>query len=83
MGTMEMRTEHDTIPHWVYADPSGKEAFTKGTLRMDQTDMELAKEMYYEAMGWDKATGAPTMTTYRNLGLGKVSEALSRKGLLP
>jgi aldehyde:ferredoxin oxidoreductase len=83
MGTMEMRTEHDTIPHWVYADPSGKEAFTKGTLRMDQTDMELAKEMYYEAMGWDKATGAPTMTTYRNLGLGNVSEALSRKGLLP
>jgi len=34
-------------------------------------------------MGWDQATGAPTSDAYRKAGLGKVSDELGKKGLLP
>ena len=30
MGTKEMRTEHDTVPDWVFTDPAGKAPFTQG-----------------------------------------------------
>jgi aldehyde:ferredoxin oxidoreductase len=83
MGTKEMRTQHDTIPEWVFKDASGKTPFTKGTIRMDKDDIEIAKDMYYEVMDWDKKTGAPTAATYQKLGLGKAAEELSKKGLLP
>lgn len=83
MGTKEMRTQHDTIPEWVFEDPSGKAPFTPGTNRMDRDDMRKAMDMYYEEMGWDKATGAPTAEAYRRVGLGKVAEELGKKGLLP
>jgi aldehyde:ferredoxin oxidoreductase len=83
MGTKEMRKEHDTIPEWVFHDASKKEPFTKGTIRMDKKDMELAMDMFYEEMNWDKKTGAPTEATYRKLGLAKVAEELGKKGLLP
>ena len=71
MGTKEMRAQHDTIPEWVFKDSSGKAPFTKGTIRMDKDDMKIAMEMYYEEMGWDKKTGAPTSVTYQRLGLEK------------
>jgi len=83
MGTKEMRTRHDTIPEWVFKDSSDKAPFTKGTIRMDKDDMKIAMEMYYEEMGWDKKTGAPTSVTYQRLGLGKVADELNKKGLLP
>ena len=50
---------------------------------MEKDDIEIAKDMYYEVMDWDKKTGAPTAATYQKLGLGKVAEELSKKGLLP
>ncbi len=83
MGTKDMRTKHDTIPHWVFADPKDKAAFTKGTIRMDKEDIQLAMDMYYEEMGWDKQTGSPTRDAYQRLGLGTVAEELSKRGLLP
>jgi aldehyde:ferredoxin oxidoreductase len=83
MGTKEMRAQHDTIPEWVFKDSSDKAPFTKGTIRMDKDDMKIAMEMYYEEMGWDKKTGAPTSVTYQRLGLGKVADELNKKGLLP
>jgi aldehyde:ferredoxin oxidoreductase len=83
MGTKEMRTRHDTIPEWVFKDPSGKAPYTKGTIHMDKEDMNMAMDMYYEEMAWDKKTGTPTVTTYQKLGLGKVADELSKKGLLP
>jgi len=83
MGTKEMRTQHDTIPEWVFKDASGKTPFTKGTIHMDKDDIEAAMDMFYEVMGWDKKTGVPTAATYQKLGLGKVAEELSKKGLLP
>jgi aldehyde:ferredoxin oxidoreductase len=83
MGTKEMRTQHDTIPEWVFKDPSGKAPFTKGTIHMDRDDMNMGMDMYYEGMGWDKKTGAPTSAAYQQAGLGKVTEELNKKGLLP
>jgi aldehyde:ferredoxin oxidoreductase len=40
-------------------------------------------DLFYEEMGWDKATGAPTPTAYQRVGLADVSRALGEKGLLP
>ena len=83
MGTKDMRTKHDTIPDWVFADPKDKAAFAKGTIRMDKEDIKLAMDMYYAEMGWDKQTGSPTRDTYQRLGLKTVAEELSKRGLLP
>ena len=83
MGTKEMRTRHDTIPEWIFKDPSDKAPFTKGTIHMDKGDMNTAMDMYYEEMGWDKKTGVPAVTTYQKLGLGKVADELGKNSLLP
>ena len=83
MGTKEMRTKHDLIPEWVFHDEAGKAPFTKGTTVMDRNDVKLAMDMYYEVMGWDKTSGAPTAEAYRKVGLSKVAEDLGKKGLLP
>lgn len=83
MGSMEMRTRHDLAPQWIYQDPSGALPFTKGTIRMDPQDIARAMELFYEVMGWDKATGAPTAKAYARLGLQSVAEGLAVKKLLP
>jgi aldehyde:ferredoxin oxidoreductase len=83
MGTKEMRTQHDTIPEWVYEDPSHRPVYTKGTTHLDRDDVKLAMDMYYEEMGWDKKTGAPTSLAYQKAGLEKVADELAKKGLLP
>jgi aldehyde:ferredoxin oxidoreductase len=83
MGTKEMRTMHDTIPDWVFTDKSGKAPFTKGTTHMDRNDVKVALDMFYDELGWDKITGAPTLQTYRKLGLSMVAEELGKKNLLP
>ncbi len=83
MGTKEMRTEHDTIPDWVFIDPTDKASFTAGTNRMDREDIKLAMDMYYEEMGWDKKSGSPTVAAYQRLRLGEVADGLTNRGLVP
>ncbi|MCJ7496143.1 MAG: aldehyde ferredoxin oxidoreductase, partial [Deltaproteobacteria bacterium] len=83
MGTKEVRTKHDTIPEWVFTDKSGKAPFTKGTTRMDRNDVKVAMDMFYDEMGWDRGTGAPTLQAYRKVGLDKVAEELGKRKLLP
>jgi len=83
MGSMEMRTRHDLTPQWIYQDLSGAQSFTKGTIRMDPLDIARAMELFYEVMGWDKATGAPTAKAYARLGLQSVADGLAVKKLLP
>jgi len=82
MGTKEMRTEHDAVPEWVYHDPAGKPVYTKGTIHLDKGDVQLAMEMFYGLMGWNKTTGSPTDDAYRKVGLGEVSDELKKKGLV-
>ncbi|MCE5335954.1 MAG: aldehyde ferredoxin oxidoreductase [Desulfobacteraceae bacterium] len=81
MGTRDMRTQHDTIPDWVFADEKDRAPFTKGTIRMDKTDIGNAMTMFYRELGWDTATGSPTRDTYKRLGLPEVAEELGKAGL--
>ena len=83
MGTGQMRVRHDTVPEWVFADPEGKAAFTKGTNRMDRDDIAKAMDLFYQEMGWDKVSGAPTRAAYQRVGLAHVAQELAEKGLLP
>ena len=83
MGTKEMRARHDLSPEWAFEDESGKAPFTKGTTRMDRKDVETAKDMFYDELGWDRATGAPTAEAYRKAGMGDVAIELDRRNLLP
>jgi len=50
---------------------------------MDKEDIAKAMDLYYEEMGWDKTTGAPSASTYRKLGLAGVGDELKKKGLVP
>jgi aldehyde:ferredoxin oxidoreductase len=50
---------------------------------MDKEDIERAMGMYYDEMGWDKTTGAPTVSTYRKLSLASVGDDLKKKGFVP
>jgi aldehyde:ferredoxin oxidoreductase len=83
MGTKEMRKEHDTIPDWIYKDPNNLPPFTKGTTRMEPSDMKLAMDLFYDELGWERETGSPKEETYRRLELASVGEALKKKKLLP
>jgi len=83
MGEKDMRTRHDLAPQWIYQDPNGAQPFTKGTLRMDPQDIAKAMDMFYEVMGWDKATGVPTAEAYARLGLESVAQGLAAKKLAP
>jgi aldehyde:ferredoxin oxidoreductase len=83
MGTMEMRTRHDTAPDWIYDHPEDKEPFTPGHSKMDRADIEVARDMFYDLLGWDRKTGAPTRATLERLGLRDVADRLEKMRLLP
>lgn len=83
MGTADMRASHDAVPPWVFTDAAGAPPFTPGTIRMDEADIALAMDLFYQTMGWDKATGAPTKQTYAGLGLEDVGQGLQDRNLLP
>jgi aldehyde:ferredoxin oxidoreductase len=85
MGTVDMRNEHDMVPEWVFDYPGweGEEPFTPGHDKMDRDDIELAKDMFYEQLGWDKETGAPTRETLEKFGMNDVARTLASRNLLP
>ncbi len=83
MGTMDMRNEHDKINDWVYDHDPDFKPFDEGTYKLDRDDMKLAFDMFYEEMGWDVTTGAPTRKTLEHYGLGYVADDLEKLGLLP
>ncbi|MFC1920558.1 aldehyde ferredoxin oxidoreductase N-terminal domain-containing protein [Chloroflexota bacterium] len=83
MGEIDQRNKHDLIPRWVFDEPHDVEPFTKGTDKLDRDDMELAKDIFYEQLGWDKDTGMPTRETLQKLRLGYVADDLVGRGLLP
>jgi len=83
LGTKEMRQSHDRMPEWIFADKTGKPPFTAGTTRMDREDVRRALDMFYDELGWERATGAPTRKLYRSLGLDRVAVTLAEQNLLP
>jgi aldehyde:ferredoxin oxidoreductase len=83
MNTKEMRKQHDVENDWIFDYPKDAVPFTPGNYKMDRKDIELGKDMFYEELGWDKATGSPTKATLDKLGLGYVATEFGTKGLLP
>lgn len=83
MGTKDMRNQHDLIPDWVFDYPPDKQPFTPGHDKMDRQDMEKAKDLFYQEMGWDVKTGAPTRATLERVGLKDVADWLGKHSLLP
>src|SRR5699024_11605428 len=73
-----LREDHDTIPDWVFDKEPEFEAFEEGTVKMDRKDMEKAKTMFYEEMGWDTKTGIPTRKTLKRVGLEYMADDLER-----
>ncbi len=82
-GESSLRDTHDAIPEWVFEQDPDFKAFEEGTYKMDREDMELAKDMFYEEMGWDIKTGIPTRATLEKFGLGDMADDLSARGILP
>jgi aldehyde:ferredoxin oxidoreductase len=83
MGTSDMRNKHDTVPDYVFDTPEDKKPFTPGSIRMDRGDIELAKDLFYQTLGWDKKTGAPTRAMLEKLGMKDVADKLDQMRLLP
>ncbi|MBI5303315.1 MAG: aldehyde ferredoxin oxidoreductase [Chloroflexi bacterium] len=82
MNEKDMRNKHDLANKWVFDYPADKQPFTAGHSRMDRADIELAKDLFYEEMGWDKATGMPTRATLEKAGLKYVADELAKQGLI-
>lgn len=74
MGETDLRKLHDTMPDWIF-DQEGKVAFEPGSPVMDRDDMELAIDLLYDELGWDKETGMPTEETLIELGLAEAVKA--------
>ena len=57
--------------------------FTSGPLkgvRVKKTELKKAIKTYYEMMGWDKVSGAPTSAKLQELGIDWVASAIKTKG---
>src|SRR5690606_584627 len=81
--TDNLRKTHDQPTEWVFTKDPDLKPFEEGTDKMDRQDVEVALDMFYEEMGWDKKTGIPTRKTLEELGLKDMADALAQRKLLP
>lgn len=81
-STKSMRTLHDTLPPWGYAHDETT-AFTGTNYYETVADWETALDLYYEELGFDKATGLVTRATLESYGMKDVADQLGTLGLLP
>ena len=77
-----LRLDHDAITAWNFDKDPDIPVFTEGTDKMDREDMEKAKTMFYEAMGWNPDTGIPTRETLQKYGLDDLAAKMDEYGLL-
>lgn len=82
-GATELRNTHDAIPAWMFDKDPDLKPFEEGTIKMDRADMELAKDYFYEEMGWDIKTGIPTRATLEKFELSEMADDLEKRGILP
>jgi aldehyde:ferredoxin oxidoreductase len=75
----DMRNNHDKVPDYAFED----HPTTLSRLDVPPGDWALAKDMLYDELGWDRATGLPTLATYTALGLSDVAAAMAAAGLMP
>ncbi|MBL8967945.1 MAG: aldehyde ferredoxin oxidoreductase [Spirochaetaceae bacterium] len=88
MGQKDLRVAHDQTTEWVTHAEKGKDGkeipqFTKGTIAMEEKDMELGRTLVYREFGWDEKTGAPTRACLEKYGMADVAQDLASRGLLP
>jgi aldehyde:ferredoxin oxidoreductase len=83
MNTVDMRTQHDIIPEWAFSYPKDAVPFKPGSSILEKADMELAKDLFYDQLGYDRKTGSPTKKTLTSLKLDYVATSLAEKNLLP
>ena len=83
MNEVNMRKNHDFYPAWIFTDAKDKPAFTKGTIRMDQGDIEKSFDIFFKLINWDPATGAPTEQAYKDINLEFVIPVMQKEGLIP
>ena len=83
MNSANLRVDHDGVSDWVFDQDPDVDAFTPGTTKLERNDWETALDLYYEAWGWDKATGIPTRATLEKFDLADEADALEQAGLLP
>ncbi len=83
MKELDMRGKHDRYPEWIFFDPKGKAPFTKGTTRMEKSDIEKSFDIFFEQVHFDRKTGAPTEQAYRELELEFVVPVMKQEGLMP
>jgi aldehyde:ferredoxin oxidoreductase len=90
-GDTSLRHGHDVMPaHWFdrndvdpFIQNAGASGVDHANNRLDRDDWERALDMFFERMGWDVATGIPTLETLLRLGLPDMANALRERGLLP
>ena len=82
MKTKTPRKDHDQYPDWIFYDKKGKAPFTKGTIRMEKSDIEKSFDLFYELMEFNVETGAPTEKCLKDYQLDYVAPALKNAGLI-
>lgn len=81
-GRMDLRAYHDQLPYWGMVH--GEAVPFSGTNYYEtQEDWDLALDLFYEVLGFDKATGAPTRATLEGFGMKDVADDLEALHLLP
>jgi aldehyde:ferredoxin oxidoreductase len=75
----DMRHNFDQIATWNFG--TSKPGSSSGVL--DPTQLETARSLCYQLLGYDDATGLPTQATLTNLGLAFCIPALQDAGLIP
>lgn len=66
--------QDDTLPKKMFKPLKG--GATDG-VKLDEQEIERAKDTYYAMSGWDTKTGIPTRAKLEELGIGWVADAIS------
>ncbi|MHB1417928.1 MAG: aldehyde ferredoxin oxidoreductase family protein [Chloroflexota bacterium] len=69
----------DVLPERFFSPPTAG-ALADKKQAVDREQMERAKTFYYSLMGWDPATGVPTVEKLETLGIGHLGAALENLG---
>ena len=83
MNEIDQRNKHDVLSEWVYDLDYDLNFGDEGTIKMDRDDIQIGLDMFYDEMGWDRATGVPTRATLEKFKLGYVADKLESLALLP
>jgi aldehyde:ferredoxin oxidoreductase len=76
LAVRDGRTRADDILHDIYFEKEDA-----GGRKYKEEDLETAKSDYYQAMGWDVKTGAPTPANLEKIGLKEIAEGLQKRAI--